>query len=236
MKHFLKTVGCALSAACAVATLGLISATPAWAQTSVGDVVRASGSASIKRANGQPQAAKAKDEVFVADVLTTEGDGQIMVRLKDKSTMLVRPKSQVVIEDFKFEKKPDDRINANVVSGAMRAVTGEIAKDKPANVKYSAGTATIGIRGTDIELAIIEDGQKDRAGVYNYVYSGLTEMALASGERVSVEKELTGFTPAKINPGESPLQVLRDRPAFLQSSGFDALLQQLTNPRIPMIR
>jgi hypothetical protein len=220
----------------AFATLCALSLSAAWAQISVGEVVRASGAANIKRANGPAQAVKAKDEVFVADTVTTEGDGQIMIRLKDKSTMLVRPKSQMVIEDFKFEKKPDDRISANVVSGAMRAVTGEIAKDKPSNVKYSAGTATIGIRGTDIELAIIEDGQKDRAGVYNYVYSGLTEMALASGEKVSVEKELTGFTPAKLNPGEAPLQVLRDRPAFLQSSGFDALLQQLTTPRIPMIR
>jgi hypothetical protein len=32
------------------------------------------------------------------------------------------------------------------------------------------------------------------------------------------------------------LQLLRDRPAFLTSGGFDALLQQLTAPRIPMIR
>ena len=46
----------------------------------------------------------------------------------------------------------------------------------------------------------------------------------------------TGFTPAVLQPGEPRLQLLRDRPAFLQIGGFDALMQQLTAPRIPMIR
>jgi hypothetical protein len=156
--------------------------------------------------------------------------------MNDKSSLLVRPKSTVVIEDFQFDNKPDDRSSTSVAAGAIRAVSGQIAKDKPANVKYSAGTATIGIRGTDIEVAMIGDGQQDRSGIYNYVYAGSTEMRLETGETALVEKELTGFTPAVLQPGEARLQILRDRPAFLQSSGFDALMQQLTNPRIPMIR
>ena len=61
-------------------------------------------------------------------------------------------------------------------------------------------------------------------------------MALNTGEKANVEKELTGFTPAKLLPGEPRLQILRDRPAFLQIGGFDALINQLTAPRIPMMR
>jgi hypothetical protein len=159
-----------------------------------------------------------------------------MVRLQDKSSLLVRENSEVVIEAFKFEKKSDDVVSTSVVSGAVRAVSGQIASGNPANAKYAVGTATVGIRGTDIELAIIGEGRRDRAGIYNYVYSGETQMSLASGESIVVEKETSGFTPSNPQPGEPRLQILRDRPAFLQTTSFDALIQQLSTPRIPSIR
>ena len=208
----------------------------ARANVVAGSIARVSGAAVVKSKDGKSREAKTKDAVHVAETIVTEADGQVLVRMNDKSSLLVRPKSTVVIEDFQFENKPDDRSSTSVAAGAIRAVSGQIAKDRPANVKYSAGTATIGIRGTDIEVAMIGEGQQDRSGIYNYVYAGSTEMRLETGETALVEKELTGFTPAVLQPGEARLQILRDRPAFLQSSGFDALMQQLTNPRIPMIR
>ena len=201
-----------------------------------GSIARVSGVASIRTKDGKSREAKQKDPVHVAETIVTDADGQVLIRMNDKSSLLVRPKSTVVIEDFQFDNKADDRSSTSVAAGAIRAVSGQIAKDKPANVKYTAGTATIGIRGTDIEVAIIGEGQQDRSGIYNYVYAGSTEVRLDTGETAFVEKELTGFTPAVLQPGEARLQVLRDRPAFLQGSGFDALMQQLTNPRIPMIR
>ncbi|MGA1254166.1 MAG: FecR family protein, partial [Burkholderiaceae bacterium] len=179
------------------------------ANTPAGEIARVSGSATIKGKDGQTRTAPAKGPVFAGDTVSTQGDAQVMIRMADRSSLLVRPKSTVVIEDFQFEQKPNDRMTTNVVAGAVRAVSGGIAKDKPGNVKYSAGTATIGIRGTDIELALIEEGQKDRAGIYNFVHSGATEMTLAGGPSVQVEKDLTGFAPATLKPGESPLQLLR---------------------------
>jgi hypothetical protein len=220
----------------AVATLLFLPLTSLRANAAAGEVARVSGSASIKAKNGESRAAQAKSQVFAGDEITTQADAQVMIRLADRSSLLVRPKSTVVIEEFQFDQKPDDRMTTNVVAGAVRAVSGNIAKEKPSNVKYSAGTATIGIRGTDIELAIIEEGQRDRAGIYNFVYSGATEMTLAAGPSIQIGKDLTGFAPSALQPGESPLQLLRDRPAFLVSSGFDTLIHQLTNPRVPMIR
>jgi len=210
-------------------------AVSAFAQE-VGSIARVSGAAEVKGSDGKVREAKAKDPVFVADTILTKAGGQVMVRLQDKSSLLVRENSQVVVEAFKFEKKPDDIVSTNVISGAVRAVSGQIAKEKPSNAKFSVGTATVGIRGTDIELAIIPEGKQDRAGVYNYVYSGETQMALATGESVIVEKETSGFTPANPKPGEALLVVLRDRPAFMQTTSFDALIQQLSTPRIPVIR
>lgn len=219
-----------------VASLSLLPLKALRASAAAGEVTRVSGSASIKPKNGPLRSAQAKLPVFIGDEITTQPDSQVMIRFADRSSLLVRPKSTVAIEEFQFDQKPDDRMTTNVTAGAVRAVSGGIAKDKPSNVKFSAGTATIGIRGTDIELAIIEDGQRDRAGTYNFVYSGATEMTLASGPSIQIEKDLTGFAPSSLQAGESPLQLLRDRPAFLVSSGFDTLIHQLTNPRVPMIR
>ncbi|NBO94235.1 MAG: hypothetical protein EBU79_00020 [Betaproteobacteria bacterium] len=193
--------------ASAIAVPGLVTVSNVRANVVAGSIARVSGVASVKAKDGKSREAKTKDAVHVEEIIITEADGQVLIRMNDK-----------------------------VTAGAIRAVSGQIAREKPANVKYSAGTATIGIRGTDIEVAIIGEGQQDRSGIYHFVYAGSTEMRLDTGEVVQVEKELTGFSPAMLQPGEPRLQILRDRPAFLQSSGFDVLMQQLTNPRIPMIR
>jgi hypothetical protein len=209
---------------------------PAVQAQEAGNLARVSGRATVTTSDNATREAKANEAVSTGDLITTAAGGEVLVRFKDNSTMIVRSDSKVKISQFRFEKKGADTLKTTLVSGTLRAVSGQIAKGNPENVKYDAGAATIGIRGTDIELAIIPEGAKDRAGIYNYVHSGETEMALDTGERVVVGKELSGFTPAVLQPGESRLQLLRDRPAFLTSGGFDALLQQLTAPRIPMIR
>ena len=201
-----------------------------------GNLARVSGRATVTGADNSSREAKVNEAVNTGDLVTTTAGAEVLVRFKDNSTMIVRSDSKVKISQFRFEKKGTDTVNTTLVSGTLRAVSGQIAKANPQNVKYDAGAATIGIRGTDIEVAIIPEGVKDRAGIYNYVHSGETEMSLDTGETMVVGKELSGFTPAVLQPGESRLQLLRDRPAFLTSGGFDALLQQLTAPRIPMIR
>ncbi len=199
-----------------------------------GKVSRVSGQASVTSASNQTKELKRDDVVSVGDTVSTSKDSQVMVRMKDNSSLLVRSESKIKIDAFQFENKPSDNATTSVVAGTLRAVSGQIAKAQPQNVKFEAGTATIGIRGTDIELAIVPEGRKDRAGVYNYVHDGSVQMALNTGESTVVDKELTGFTPATLLPGEKRLQILRDRPAFLQSGGFDALINQLSTPRIPM--
>ncbi len=201
-----------------------------------GTIARLSGKATITAADNSTREAKASETVNTGDLIATAAGAEVLVRFKDNSTMIVRSDSKVKISQFRFEKKPTDAVNTSLVSGTLRAVSGQIAKAQPANVKYDAGAATIGIRGTDIEVAIVPEGAKDRAGIYNFVHSGETEMSLDTGEQTVVGKDLSGFAPKVLQPGELRLQLLRDRPAFLTSGGFDALLQQLTAPRIPMIR
>ena len=75
-----------------------------------------------------------------------------------------------------------------------------------------------------------------RAGVYNLVHDGGTNVKIASGQSVQVNKAQTAFAPEKPNPGEDPLQLLRETPVFLQQGGgLDALIQSLTIPMAPIM-
>ena len=201
----------------------------------IGTVLKAKGNVDIHRGS-EILKAKKKFKVKAGDRVVTGKKDQVFIRMIDKSKMIIRPGSEVLLKDLVYEKKPTDKQETSVLKGGIRAVSGQIAKNNRDNVKFSAGTATIGIRGTDIEVAMIGDGQEDRAGVYNYVHDGLTEMKLETGQTAMVEKEKSGFTPKDPKPGEPLLQILDDRPAFLRSSGFDTLMRQLTNPRVPGIR
>lgn len=221
---------------CFLAIFFILSGNASSLAQEAGTVARMSGKAAILSIEGVSRDAKVNDPVNVGEVISTTAGAEVVVKLKDNSTMIVRAESKVKIGAFRFERKAGDTVKTNLLSGALRAVSGQIAKGQPDNVKYESGAATIGIRGTDIELAIIPEGKKDRAGIYNYVHSGETLMMLDTGESVVIEKDMTGFNPQTLKPGEARLQLLRDRPAFLSSGGFDALLQQLTSPRIPMIR
>jgi hypothetical protein len=200
-----------------------------------GKINRMNGDITINTSAGK-KSAKAGDLVMVGDTIESGKDSEAFIKLKDNSTLIVRPKSKLQISEFKFEKKSTDTAKTLLIEGSLRAVSGQLSKGKPDSVKFQAGTATIGIRGTDIDLAIVPEGSKDRAGIYNYVSSGEVVMALDSGESLIVPKESTGFSPAKPEPGEPRLQLLRDRPGFFLSGAFDALMQQLMTPQVPMGR
>jgi hypothetical protein len=216
--------------------LCLLPMSPGISAELAGKVLRAKGEVVAERADGKKDPLEKRSKVYVGDKIQTGSSGQVLIQLEDKSRLIVRKKSEVKISAFQYEEKETDKVETSLISGALRAVSGKIAKANPASSKYSAGTATIGIRGTDIEVAFVGDGQKDRAGIYNYVYDGATHMKLASGEEADIAKEKSGFVPKDLKPGEARLQVLDTRPAFIQGSGFDTLIQQLTNPRLPSFR
>jgi hypothetical protein len=135
------------------------------------------------------------------------------------------------LAEYRYDDKPTDGMVVNLFKGALRAVSGLVGKAHPTNVRYATSTATVGIRGTDFELAVVDaDNGNTRAGTYDYVYDGATNISIAAGPNVDVKPEQTGLALANPRPGEDPVQLLRERPAFLTGGGFDSLILQLTQP------
>ena len=71
--------------------------------------------------------------------------------------------------------------------------------------------------------------------MYNRGLEGGTNIRIASGQNLNLNKDQTAFAPQNPRPGEDPLQLLRDTPVFLQQGGgLDALIQSLIITPPPM--
>lgn len=196
-----------------------------------GTIDKLSGNATITSANNQTRKAEPNAKIQSGDTITTEGKSEALVKMADNSVVALRQNTQFQFTNFKFEEKRTDSSISTLIRGTARLVSGLIGKSNPENMKVAAKTATIGIRGTDFEVAVVEQDTADtRAGIYNFVHDGATNVLLAQGPTSDVRKDQTAFSPANPRPGESLLQIMDNRPSFLQSGGgFDALMQAVTN-------
>lgn len=203
-----------------------------------GAIQKTTGNVTITGADNVTRKAAPKEKIQSGDTITTEGKSETLIKMADDSTIVLRPNTRFQIAEFKYDKTPADSSLVKLLRGTARFVSGLIARRHPANVQVSTLTATIGIRGTDFEVAVIpEDTPEARAGVYDYVRDGATNIKLTQMDKsLDVKKNQTAFAPDKPKPGEEPLQILRETPIFLQSGGgLDAIIESITI-QVPMFR
>ena len=93
------------------------------------------------------------------DTVTTGADGTVKIVLADNSILDLEEDSEIQINDYSFNPSDADENNSDigVLAGTLRYVSGKIAKDDPENVSFSAGTSTIGVRGTFISISVCPD-------------------------------------------------------------------------------
>ena len=200
----------------------------------IGKVERMNGTVTVTPAGAPVRPLNAGDSVREGDLVITEAHSEVLIKLRDETTLAMRQLSQLRLTQFKFERSESDSFLSNLLKGSVRKISGLIAKAQQRNVRISTPTATIGIRGTDFEVIIIEEeSEKTRAGTYDYVNDGGTVLQVASGETLDVNQDQTGLALANPRPGEAALQLIQGRPAFLRGGGFDAMMMQTGRP--PMI-
>jgi hypothetical protein len=229
----------ALSFAFNLAVVPLLAAFAATAYAADAGVIQnVTGKVTITSTDNVTRIAGPKEKIAAGETISTEAKSESLVKMADDSTVLVRPNTRFQLTEFKYDKAPTDSTITTLFRGTVRFVTGLIGKRHPANVRINTITATIGVRGTDFEVAVIpEDTPDARAGVYDFVHDGATNIKLTQMDReLDVKKNQTAFAPDKPRPGEDPLFLLKDTPIFLQSGGgLDALIQSITI-QIPMFR
>lgn len=203
----------------------LLLLTNACAFAAAGRIQFVAGEAKILNDKQIEREAKKGEVVDQGDTIVTTSTGSVQVALEDGGLLAVRPNTQLRIDAYVYSGKPDDKNNKSFFSlakGAFRSITGVIGQTNKQAYRVSTPSATMGIRGTDHEPAVVlplapgespeTSLQAAAAGTYDRVNSGKTFIQNADGVLV-VGPNQVGFAPAG---GGVPV-LLPKLPAFYSS-------------------
>ena len=194
---------------------GLTWLSKAWPQVSSGGmgspVVAASvgvadfvnGSVTLTR-GGAAQALLQGTLLEQGDQLDTARGAELHAKFDDGGYLAVRPNSSVRIDHYVAQGEPSDLVALSLIRGALRSVTGWIGKiGAPQQYKITAGTATIGVRGTDHEVVYVPEELATPdvpAGLHNRVNEGATTLRNERGQ-IDIAQGAAGYAPRS---GELP--------------------------------
>lgn len=112
-----------------------------------------SGNATTK---GQARSLAVGGLLESGDVISVDKGGSMTVKFEDGQIVVLQENSRFAIEKYEYNKQKVAESSAvmSLLSGGMRFITGVIGGTRKEAIAMKAGTATIGIRGTDLAITI----------------------------------------------------------------------------------
>lgn len=97
--------------------------------------------------------------VYPGETVQTAADARAILAFRDDTRLTVGPGTRFRVDSFVFDAQNsrEGRFLVSLLRGSMRALTGLIGKANTRNVGFSTPTATVGIRGTGIDLDCASD-------------------------------------------------------------------------------
>ena len=142
-----------LSAWLLAGVAGAFSALPAAALTvpAMGKITLTVGQASVTSANGSTRTAQRGDDISVGDRIETTLNGHVHVRFVDGALVSVRPASELLVEDYRYDPAAVERsqVKFKLSRGTARAISGAAAEGARDHFRLNTPLVAIGIRGTD---------------------------------------------------------------------------------------
>jgi hypothetical protein len=152
-----------------------------------GVVTRVDGNATVQTGSGAPRTLRLGDSVLEGDTVATGPNSAVIVRFEDGQVAALSSRSRMTVTTYKYNASAKSgNVLFSLLDGGLRAVTGLIGKVSPQAVSYTARTATIGIRGTDVTMVTslgdvivtVEDG------VISFTFEGKT-ITVQAGQGVN---------------------------------------------------
>jgi FecR protein len=176
----------------------------ASAAEAAGEVTKMVGRASAATLDGDIRALKESSAVNAGDTVVTSTNSFVRMKLSDGAYVMLRPNTRFQIEDYQYaENANEGRSIFNLLKGGFRAITGAIGQRNHASVSFRTAVATIGIRGTDLEVIDCSLGCPDisttsNPGLYFKVHEGGIDV---NGK--GFDQNTGGFMP----PGGEPTEL-----------------------------
>ncbi len=135
-------------------TLLLAFSSLSWSAVA-GYVLIAKGGAFATNSEGTQRTLKRRSEILEGDVVSTDASGMIQIRFIDKALMTLKANSQLDIRAYQTAKAEgeDEKVLMNLITGGFRTITGSIGKGDKDAYEVKTPAASIGIRGTNYEVA-----------------------------------------------------------------------------------
>jgi hypothetical protein len=117
-------------------------------------LVGASGAISAVDGSGQRRRVVDGGGVYPGETVQTGVGAKVLLAFRDESRLTLGANTQFRVDSFVYDNKnpTDGKFLVTLLQGSLRALTGLIGKSNNRNVGFSTATATIGIRGTGLDL------------------------------------------------------------------------------------
>ena len=128
--------------------------------TYAGKVILVKGKAVAINEKGKERKLKRRAQIFTGDTIKTIKKSSMRLVMVDQSLLSLKSDSVLKIADYKFSfaEKQKDAMALDLLKGGMRAVTGIIGVRSKKKYKVKTATATMGVRGTAMEVIVDENG------------------------------------------------------------------------------
>lgn len=112
------------------------------------------GAMSATGSGGEHRIVAEGGPIYPGEVLETANDGHAVLVFRDNTKVTVRARSQFRVESFAYnsDSPAEGTMIFNLLRGGMRMFTGLVGKARPQAVRMTTATATVGIRGTGVDL------------------------------------------------------------------------------------
>jgi hypothetical protein len=190
----------------------LLLAQAVFAAEKIGTVLASEGI--VKATGGQADRALSKgSDIFEQETIVVGANSRAQIRFTDGGLMNLIPDTEFRVNDYAYKKIFEkDKSSGELVKGGFRALSGSIAKKNPNGYEVKTPSATIGLRGTMIEVRI------GSAGVFFGVENGRALVQNAAGSTMIGVGEKASFS---LVPGNNiPPELIFERPRELDFSIF----------------
>jgi len=155
--------------------------TAAYSVELFGTVDALSGSANVEDQSGKSSAVTVGLSIYEGQTITSGPEGEVHLVTEDGGIIALRPNTVFRVDEYKAEGGSSDKMFMSLLKGAVRSITGWVGKYNNAAYRITTPTATIGIRGTDHETTVIDNGNGDEPGTYDNVNEGSTVLKTPQG-------------------------------------------------------
>lgn len=122
--------------------------------------VAVQGDISALADNGERRKLVHGSAIYPGDLVETSANSRAVLAFRDESKVSLGGATRFKVDDFIFDSNnpSEGRFLVSLLKGTVRALTGLIGKSQARNVSFKTPTATIGIRGTGLDLSCDEGG------------------------------------------------------------------------------